>query len=941
MAETTQPNNPTPNDPTDTSLADAYDPALGALHLHVGPGPLPEEGDSKNPTPPNPAQGAADPAMRHLYAKSLMDGEVSGPDEFARYTAPGVPETAAQYPSIKHFIDGSIDALSGSGADLTLESMGDTRENLANLWALSGDNQLTLQTQIENDPLMQEALGQPGAISSNPHDPEREKAAFEELGNRLEDFKNSIVKGWEDAAKADEQEAEGKPLSQRALDPKEMQKAMDVALSFGPGVIGEGKVAALFKLPEHVAPVVSDIEARLHEMQGKLLAQRGTVMKNMQKPEMQELIGDGEKQARIRDDIEQRLIDPKHAHSEETNQFLAAIRPLTEREHSRAIQIAGLLTPEEAEKMGYALGDIKSVDQGYAHRIEKVKSKRQRQILAPGQTPANMAEGVFHRTLSIFAPGLKARNWYVLETRLADGTRVRTPAARGIPEQATVTRNGAYVHDPATGKRWEVRPATVKEIEANSKIKYHDNYLAGLLTNVDNLNAVYEHLKFLKNLVPELEAKGLFVKRSPQRGMPPARAEGMTEVNLPQMKGWAEPHIAAVLNRFWNEANPSNFRQMLHAINTALVQAMFVTPIPHMFNVATSWAVGRGWQWLNPRGYWPAVLDGARALRAVREMNVDWVRLMRAGAGLASPRTELGNYHAVLMEKLFNEQQANPRLWGSFARSLGIDKLDTLIQAELKWSHKTLWRANDVFLMQRIFEFERRGLPLEQAIERAERDIPTYRLPTHILGSAKLSDLLSDNSMVMFGRYHYGLLRSLSLMVRDLIGPQATMQDRLDAAGKWVVLGALTYLWPQQLRPSGPEAISNAARNLWTTGEQKWHAFTSSLLGAGVAWDIAETIRSGKDNLGRPIWRGDTQQKIEHVIETAIGYTYPGEVLLQILKHPQGFEAGLEQALGSLANLKISQPKHKQRHQSSNHMLHDHDPIDRWVREHLRKAGML
>ena len=56
-----------------------------------------------------------------------------------------------------------------------------------------------------------------------------------------------------------------------------------------------------------------------------------------------------------------------------------------------------------------------------------------------------------------------------------------------------------------------------------------------------------------------------------------------------------------------------------------------------------------------------------------------------------------------------------------------------------------------------------------------------------------MAKALRDPLLLAFGRYHYAVFNSYAHIVKDAIGPNATPQQRMDAAGKMMAMGMLGY----------------------------------------------------------------------------------------------------------------------------------------------------
>jgi hypothetical protein len=607
-------------------------------------------------------------------------------------------------------------------------------------------------------------------------------------------------------------------------------------------------------------------------------------------------------QEKVSGEVETRMTGTPEV-SPETQEFLDAVKPLTDKQMALASSIRERLNGGDAGDP--SLG-IKSVDEGYVHRVVDPEGSS---LLDPA-TQRDVITGGTPRTLSTFAAGLQARSkdMYVLENK-ATGERSwgQVPLSRAGYEMGDTVKSGI------TDDEWTVKPPTMAEAELNAGIKYQKNFLANMIENVARLGRVDRNLDFLQNQAKELKAQGLFEPLSKDNSFAPP-VPGMLRVELPQMQGWANPKIANVLNDFFNQSK-GDLDGFLTRANRFLMSSLFVSPVVHAGNVGAHWAVGRGWDWIKPAGYGSLARDGVAAVREVWNQGPRYIEHLNEGSGLMYANTQTENFYNLVQHKLFNEQMGDPA-WTRFAKTLGFGTVKDLVQAEYKASRSMLWMMNDVFLLQRQFELERKGLPVREAIAQSERDIPNYRVPPEVLGMRKISELLQSPNWVNFGRYKYGQISAIGNMVHDMVGPGVTGAQRFDALGKATVMAAIGLgVYPllntalrrvsgnpdAEVRPFGPFALTDAAWK-FASGQKDWAAAISSFASLAPMLDLAGKIRSNRDTFGRPIIndKSTAANQVASLTEAGINEFYPGQLLLQALK-----PGGVEKALGSLIGMNL------------------------------------
>lgn len=646
-------------------------------------------------------------------------------------------------------------------------------------------------------------------------------------------------------------------------------------------------------------PLVTALEDDIYRLRTNAVADKVVLSQMIEK--MPEHWLTPELQKKISQEVEGRLLPGGKAvpFSPEVQEVLTGVKALTDRQEELGNAIRAKLAGLEVDDPLVAA--VKSVDEGYVHRIVQGKERGSLAHLDPGTDMDVITGGALQggqRSISKFAPGMQARSMYVLENEAGARIWGNRPLSEIRSGDAKVGFGDTL--DTAHGK-WTVKQATMEEVEANTDIRYHKNFLAATVDNVATLERVNRNLDFLATQAASLEEKGLFVKGLPMLQSTPDKAAGMIPVELPGMRGWADPRIANVLNDFW-AGGKGDLDGLVTRINRFVTGSLFVSPVVHAGNVGAHWGVGRGWDWVKPSGYGSLAKDGAAALREVWFQGPRYIKHLREGSGLLYASTTTENFHKMIMTKLFHEQLTDPT-WIPFAKGFGWQSVKDMVAAEYKWSRKTLWAANDVFNLQRQFELERKGLSMREAIFQAEKDIPNYRVPSEVMGSHAMSEFLKSPNYMVFGRYRYGQVRALAGMVDDMA--RGSNAERGEALGKAVVLGAMALgAWPLintglraatgdegwSIKNFGPLSLIDAgvalAQMPFTGVEKAYASATSSFMGLAPLINIAKQVLTNTDVWGRKLVDskataiGQAVQGLE-----AVGNTfYPSQVLLTAIK---------------------------------------------------------
>lgn len=347
-------------------------------------------------------------------------------------------------------------------------------------------------------------------------------------------------------------------------------------------------------------------------------------------------------------------------------------------------------------------------------------------------------------------------------------------------------------HFEYQGKTYTVGQATTKEIERETPASFYKNALANTADSLVRLRAVARHVEWLGQLTKTAEWQ-MFASQNAKF----AKSRGWKEAPIPTLQKWfMEPKLAEAFEDFVKPGiqtrGPDALLGGLRKFNQMATASIFFTPTPHIENVMGHWLVGRGWDWLKPSGARSLLFDGAKAIRAVSTQNKDYQRLLKAGNGLIYGGVRHAEFFQNIARVAGMEIKREAAKWDPIARTLGLGPSD-LIRGVYEGSKRMLWWANDVLMMQRVLELERRGMSLKEAVTEAEKHIPNYRIPSRVFGSRMFSQLLQEPAFTVFSRYHYGAFRSYAMMVRDMLGPNATRAQRIEAAGNMMMLGLLTW----------------------------------------------------------------------------------------------------------------------------------------------------
>lgn len=480
--------------------------------------------------------------------------------------------------------------------------------------------------------------------------------------------------------------------------------------------------------------------------------------------------------------------------------------------------------------------------------------------------------------IGVNADAAKSRKYYALEDAKTGARHVISPTDSGFVKWDKYKRE--QIKDPSfefeDGKTHKIGPndyvmrqATTKEIEANARgldggkkpmQYYKDAGMAATLSNLQ-LGSMARHLAELHRISQTPEFEKLTTRNAAK-----ADERGWKQSTLPNFKGtFMHPDLKAVFDDY--AGHPSS---PLRDFNNWVTKALFWMPTAHINNVGTHWFVGRGFDNVTPKGVKSLLLDTPKAIKSVVNQDAFQRELRSAGAGTVYGGVLTRDMAGQIGKAFEQDVSRNPSKWGPIADKLGVP-LHDLGSAVYRWSSKTMWAANDVFLTQRVMELQRKGMDLKEAIADTERDIPNYRIPIKVIGSGEkgrmLSRAMQDPLITSFGRYHYGMMNSYANIVKDALGTGSTAGDRLNAVGKLMALGLLvTAVYPaldklHQLvtgndnasaQRRGPTAIPHHIVAAFQGKEDASAALRSTLTLPPLTTSFLETL-SNKDFRGKPI----------------------------------------------------------------------------------------
>jgi len=564
-------------------------------------------------------------------------------------------------------------------------------------------------------------------------------------------------------------------------------KPMDVSYMHGrqPASLGAGAAGPDAPLPARpTRDVISDQADRFYKIQKQHEADKLEFAKRIKK--MPGLIKDPKTQERIYRSLEGEPVQLTPMEQ----QFRETIMTELKQEERKLYEDIRVSHP------GFKDTDLDEMDPNYMHRAVKGQTPIMDRF---SQAEKDVVTGQGRQGLTKSTSSLQRRKFYALEG--ADGERIlvaQDPKSGNLQrvqnnEYKPLDAKLGVKHDEfrpgaevtVNGKPYKMGHARTSEIEANTKFEYHKNALANTVDNIVKLRHVQRSLAELKRLTESPEWNAWAQKRKSLTERPP---EGKRAPDVPLFQDWfMDKRYANVIEDFYKARDPD----WITKANQLATRALFWQPITHAMNVGAHWAVARGWDWLNPIGYGRLVKTMSKAAKEVVTMGPEMQRLMREGSAMMSPSAETREFYNVLMGKLGEDMRAQPHKWDPVARIFGVS-VPQLLDGYYRGVSKSLWMANDFFMMQRVLELEEKGRSTAKAIHDAELHIPNYRVPQgHADWQRTIRQVAMDPRVMRFSPYHYGIWRSYAHMMKDLV--TGSGEGRLEALGHVMALGGLMF----------------------------------------------------------------------------------------------------------------------------------------------------
>lgn len=343
------------------------------------------------------------------------------------------------------------------------------------------------------------------------------------------------------------------------------------------------------------------------------------------------------------------------------------------------------------------------------------------------------------------------------------------------------------------GNRYQVGQATTKEIEANTKVRYHTNVLANYLVALDRATNALNAMRLLERIKNEDEFGDIIRKDNPDEATP----DGWKSVGdvLPQFRGYhVEPRAAEVLQDLASRQKGQLHIPVLDEINNFLVGAIVFNPVMHVPNVIAGRSAAAAALGVPTK----SLVNLQHAFNEVKTAGPLYLSYLEHGAPFMALKGTTRNFTDAILTQYTSEleNEKDPGLLAEheqLAKILGYTNPAAMARGLKHINETATWGSNDVLFMHALMDYKDvHGGTMEEAIKAVSKYMADYRIPERIFFPGQAGRVMShalQSRAFLFGRFHYtGVIKPWLESIKDSAGPGSTGKQRLQG------LRALTYM---------------------------------------------------------------------------------------------------------------------------------------------------
>lgn len=260
-------------------------------------------------------------------------------------------------------------------------------------------------------------------------------------------------------------------------------------------------------------------------------------------------------------------------------------------------------------------------------------------------------------------------------------------------------------------------------------------------------------------------------------------------INASPYKGLlVDARIAEPINDYLSGGPGASTSKAMAAVNHLAIGALFTLEpggaIAHVGkNLFETWLPARGFDNIlrTPKF--------GRAIQEVMGLGPEYIKVMQAGGSVLGSAIHADSLIGFINSAVGNsigKDVAAGGPWAGFAKALGVKSADFMNMWSTGMS-KAIYTAGDVLYMQRYLELRDKGASVEQAIHDTELFMPTYRMPSRVLGMRWPSQVLGSMNITAFGRYTVSKFTAIANEIKTLVDPKASYEGRTAAVGRLAV----------------------------------------------------------------------------------------------------------------------------------------------------------
>lgn len=343
------------------------------------------------------------------------------------------------------------------------------------------------------------------------------------------------------------------------------------------------------------------------------------------------------------------------------------------------------------------------------------------------------------------------------------------------------------------GNRYQVGQATTKEIEANTKVRYHTNVLANYLVAIDRATNALNAMRLLDRIKNEEEFGDIIRKDNPDEATP----DGWKSVGdiLPQFRGYhLEPRAAEVLTDLANRQKGQMHIPVVDEINNFLVGAIVFNPVMHVPNVIAGRSTAASALGVPAK----TLANLQAAINEVKNAGPLYLSYLEHGAPFMALKGTTKNFTDAILNQYTDEieNETDPGFLAEheeLAKILGYTNPAALARGIKHINETATWGSNDALFMHALLDYKDvHGGTMEEAIKAVSKYMADYRIPERIFLPGQAGRVMSQalqSRAFLFGRFHYtGVIKPWLEAAKDSAGPNSSGKQRLQG------LRALAYM---------------------------------------------------------------------------------------------------------------------------------------------------